>query len=261
MKRAIFVIMIGLSFAAFAEAQEGLPKELEGVGITPRLGEKISLDTVFTSESGDALALSAFFKQGRPVLLNLVYYSCPNLCTYLLSGMVEALKKLSWTPGRDFEIVTVSIDPNEGYELAAQKKESYFEAYGRPEGREGWHFLVGQEAEIRKLADEIGFSYKYDEEIQQYAHAAGIFVMTSEGTLARTLLGMAFDPRDLRLALLEAGQGKIGNVVDQILLFCYRYDPKANKYALFATRLMKLAGLVTVLALVLLIMQLKKKKN
>jgi protein SCO1/2 len=161
--------------------------------------------------------------------------------------VVEGLKELSWTPGKEFEVVTVSIDPQETATLAMLKKESYITELGRPGAASGWHFLTGREANIRKLTDAVGFGYRYDNERQQYAHPAGIFLVTPDGRMARYLYGVVFDPRTLKLALTEAGEGKVGNAGDQILLYCYHYDANAGRYVIAATNIMRLGGATTAL--------------
>lgn len=234
---------------------------LQNVGIEPPLGASLPLELEFTDENGQTVALGQYFKGNRPVILELVYYECPNLCTYLLNGALEGLKGLKWSAGKEFELVAVSIDPNETPDLAAVKKANYLKEYGRPGSESGWHFLTGTEENIQKLAAAVGFRYRYDPEIKQYAHAAGLFVVTPQGKLARTLFGIQFNPRDLRLALLEASEGKMGTVVDRLLLFCYGYDPKASKYVLFAGNAMKAGGAATLLILGFLIYRLGRKKR
>jgi protein SCO1 len=193
--------------------------------------------------------LAQYFSTKRPVLLNLVYYDCPSLCGFVLKGFLDGLKPLSWTPGREFEIVTVSINPREKPQLAAKKKAAYLQELGRPGAEQGWHFLTGDEAQIQKLAAQVGFRYKWIEKDQQYSHSAAIFVLTPQGRISRYLYGVLFPERDLKLALLEASDGKIGTLVERFLLFCYRYDPQTRKYSIYLTQLMRLAALLTTLAL------------
>jgi len=234
-----------------------VPSELKGVGITEHLGESVSIkELAFRDESGKPVHLSDYFRNGKPVLLALVYYECPNLCNFLLNGLNDGLKKLDWTPGQQFEIVTVSINPNETPELASKKKASYLQAYGRPEAASGWHFLTTQSADkdsgeshVRKLASQVGFGYRYDQIERQYAHSAALFVLTPEGRISRYLYGIEFRKQDLRLALLEASSGKIGTVIDRFLLFCYRYNPTTRKYSVVLTKLMQAGAAGTVLIL------------
>lgn len=239
---------------------ESIPPELEGIGVDEKLGSSVNLDAVFRDEQGKEVKLQQFFDAKHPVILTLVYYGCPNLCGFLLNGFVDSLKKFLWSPGKEFKIVTVSIDPSEKAELAAQKKEALLNMYQREGAKEGWHFLTGEESDIKKLSNEVGFKYRYDDQEKQYAHAAVIFILTPDGKISRYLYGIEFNPRDLKLSLLEATQGKIGTVVDKLLMFCFHYDPKGRKYALMATNLMKVGGAITIMGLfVFLWVQLRKK--
>ncbi|MBI4041678.1 MAG: SCO family protein [Deltaproteobacteria bacterium] len=239
---------------------EPIPIELKDVGIEEHLGTQISLDRSFLNEENKKVFLKDFFHQKRPIVLTLVYYRCPNLCHFLLDGFTEVLKKLSWTAGTEFDIVTISIDPTETAALSLEKKKHRLEVYGRNQAEKGWHFLTGEESAIQALAREVGFQYRYDPDQKQYAHAAGIFILTPEGKISRYLYGISFRPLDLKLALLEAAQGKIGNVVDKFLLFCYHYDPKGRKYSIFARNLMSFAGLITVCLVIIMLIVLSKKK-
>ncbi len=226
----------------------GIPPELKDVTIQEHLGSQVSIsDIVLFDQSGKPVKLAEFFQKGHPVILTIVYYECPNLCTFVLNGLVSSLKTLDWTPGNQFEIVTVSMNPKESFELANRKKEAYLKSYGRPEAAAGWHFLTGEESQIRKLASEVGFGYRYDEQEKQYAHGSVIFALTPEGKISRYLYGIEFPNKDLRLALLEASNGKIGTVVDRFLLFCYRYDPHTRKYSVYLTQLMQLSCGITVI--------------
>ncbi len=224
-----------------------LPAELEEAGVSEKLGESVDLNLTFVDESGRLVRLGDYFKAGLPVILNLVYYSCPMLCTLVLNGQVDALRDIPWTPGEQFTIVTVTIDPAETHELARAKKQMYLENYGRP--APGWHFLTDYSGNVRKLAEQVGFRYRYDESQKQFAHAAAIMLLTPEGKVARYLYGINYRPRDLRLALTEAAEGKFGLSVERLLLFCFHYDPQARSYVLFATNIMRAGGVLIVLAL------------
>jgi protein SCO1/2 len=225
---------------------EDVPSALQNVGVKEHLGTQVSVDSLhFKNEKGETVALKDYFSSHRPVLLALVYYKCPNLCNFMMNGLVKALGDMEWQPGRQFDIVAVSINPNDKPELAASKKEAYIKLYGRSESAAGWHFLTGDEAQVRQLASEVGFSYKKDGD--QYAHAAALYALTPEGKISRYLYGIEFKPTDLKMALLEASNGKIGTVIDRILLFCYHYDPVTRKYSIYASRVMTGGAAGTVL--------------
>ncbi len=226
-----------------------LPKTLEGVTFEQQLGAQLPLDARFADELGTVRPLRDFLR-GRPVILTLNYFECPMLCTVELNGLVSALKPLGLAVGNDFDIVTVSFNPAEGPELAAQKKAEYLKSYGRPEAAEGWRFLTGTPDSIRALTESVGFHYRYDEATQQFAHAAGVVVLTPDGRASRYFFGVEFAPRDLKLALVESSQGKIGTLVDRVLLFCFHYDPAEAKYGIAALNLVRAGGAVTVLGLV-----------
>ena len=225
-----------------------LPPTLRHVGIDQRLNEQVPPDLIFRDEEGRTVRLGQYFG-GRPVLLSLVYFECPMLCTMELNGIVRSLRGMSLRPGRDFTVVTVSFNPREGPALAAAKKEVYLKGYGHPEAAAGWHFLTGDEPQIQKLAQAMGFRYVYDAKNAQYAHATGIMVLTPSGRLARYFYGIDYPPRDLRMALVEASQNKIATPVDYVLLFCYHYDPATAKYSLAIMRVMQAAGFATVLVI------------
>lgn len=227
-----------------------LPRELENVGVQEHLGAQVNLNLSFTDETGTPVTLGKYFATDRPVLLAIVYYSCPSLCNYHLNGLTEAMKSLKLTTGRDFEMVAVSMNSAETAELAGQKKANYLRAYGRPEGTLGWHFLVGAKENIQRLADQVGFGFKWLPDKQQFAHASVAYVLTPEGKISRYLHGIQVDPKTLTLSLIEASHGKIGNAVDRVLMFCLQFDPTKNKYTLYAWNLMRLGGLFMVLLLI-----------
>lgn len=232
---------------------QGLPSGqpapiLQRVGIDQKLDAQIPLDLVFRDEQGRAVPLRAYFGE-KPVVLSLVYYECPMLCTLILNGLLRSLRALPLTVGKDFTVVTVSFDPREGPELAAAKKRTYVQSYGRPGADGGWHFLTGEEEAIRRLTDAVGFRYAFDPETGQFAHASGIIVLTPQGRVARYFYGIEYSPRDLRFGLIEAAAGKIGSPVDQILLYCYHYDPKAGRYSLLIMNVLRVAGAATVAVL------------
>jgi protein SCO1/2 len=222
---------------------------LAGIGIDQRLGQSVPLALRFRDDHDREVTLGQYFRD-RPVVLALVYYECPMLCTLVLNGVLRAFRALDPTAGRDFELVVVSIDPGETPALAAAKKAGFLQAYQRPAAADGLHFLTGAEADIARLAEAVGFRYRYDPKQDQYAHAAGIYVVTPAGVLSRYLLGIEYAPRDLKLALVEASDGRIGSAVDQVLLYCYHFDPTAGKYDLAILAVLRLAGLATLLVLV-----------
>ena len=219
-----------------------LPGALQGVGIDQKLNARIPLDLVFRDEAGRPVPLSTFFQGGKPVILALVYYRCPMLCTQILNGLESALKPVSLNPGRDFEIVSVSFDPKDTPETAGAKKQMYLKRYGRPGTANGWHFLTGDEVNIKALTDAVGFHYKYDPATEQFAHASGVMLATPDGRLSKYFYGVEYAPRDLRLGLVEASLNKIGSPVDRILLFCYHYDPATGKYGAVVINLVRAAG-------------------
>jgi protein SCO1/2 len=235
--------------AADAPIDDTRPPILREIGFDQKLGAQIPLDTVFRDESGASVRLGDYFGQ-RPVVLALVYYECPMLCTLTLNGMVSAFGVLRETPGREYEVVTVSINPRETPALAAAKKTTYLSRFKREGVERGWHFLTGEEREIKRLADAVGFRYAWDAETQQFAHAAGIVVLTPEGKTVRYLYGFEFAPKDIRFALIEASAGRIGSPVDQLILSCYHYDPTRGRYGVYALGLVRLFGALTVVALV-----------
>lgn len=218
-----------------------------GAEVIEQLGAKVALDAQLVDENGKPVKLGAFFDGKHPVVLNLGYYGCPALCGAVLNGLVDGLKGLSLNPGDDFEIVTVSIDPNEKPELASEKKQAYLKEYGRAGAESHWHFLTGTELEVRKIADAIGFGYRLDTTTKQYMHGAAVTFVAPDGMVARYLFGIDYPPKNLRMAIVEAGRGNVGTVVDKILLNCYRYDPKTRGYTLAAMQVMQWAGAITVL--------------
>jgi protein SCO1 len=238
---AALLLVIGTA-PVQAERQDTLPPELEGVGVREHLGAQVPLDTELVDETGAPVRLSSYFHLGRPVLLTLNYYECPMLCTLQLNGLVDALRSLAWTPGREFEIVTVSINPLESPALARAKKGHYLESLERPAAAQGWHFLTGRQPAIRAVADSVGFAYRYDVATGQYVHAAAFMLLTPDGTVARYLYGVLLEPETLRLALVEAGRGAVGTTRDQLILTCFHYDGGQGRYVVAAGRLMRLGA-------------------
>jgi protein SCO1 len=242
----LWLIPYVLFAAPVFAAEEPLPRELEGVGIQEKLGGRIDLDLYFTAENGQQVPLRTYFSKSKPVVLNLVYYSCPMLCNLVLNGQLGVLRETAWVPGNEFEIVTISIDPMENWGLALNKKRYYMEAYGK-DAYTGWHFMTDYEGNVKKLAEQVGFSYKWDTRTKQFAHAAAIMVLTPDGRVSRYLYGIKPKPRDFRLALTEASEGKLGTFTDAILMFCFHYDPNARSYVPFARNIMRAGGVLTML--------------
>lgn len=237
-----------------------LPGPLRQVGIDQRLNEQVPLGLVFRDEEGREVELGKYFG-AKPVILSLVYYDCPMLCTQILTGLVGSLKALKFSVGDEFTVVTVSFDARETPELARAKKEGYLTRYGREGAAQGWHFLTGDQASIDALTQAVGFRYAWDEQTKQFAHASGIMVLTPEGKLSRYFYGVEYSPKDLRLGLVEASANKIGSPVDQLLLFCYHYDPATGKYGFVIMNAIRVLGVATFLGLALLIIILKRRER
>ncbi|HWF89857.1 MAG TPA: SCO family protein [Pyrinomonadaceae bacterium] len=243
-------------------SSSGLPKALSDVGIDQKLDQQLPLDLVFHDESGKDVKLGQYFGQ-KPVVLALVYYDCPMLCTQILNGMVTSFRVLPFQVGKEFDVVTVSFDPRETSALATTKKNvyvNYLPEKMRAGATSGWHFLTGDQENIAKLAEAVGFRYHYDEATKQFAHASGIMVATPHGRLSRYFYGVEYAPRDLRLGLIESSANKIGSPVDQLLLYCYHYDPATGTYGAAVMKIMRIAGVITVLAIVAMLFALKGRK-
>lgn len=236
------------------------PQILREVRIDQRLDHQLPLQLTFRDETGQTVRLGDFFKD-KPVILSLVYYKCPMLCTLVLNGQLRAFRSLAFNVGEHHQVVTVSIDPRETPALAASKKAEYLAKYKRPGAAGGWHFLTGDEDSIRQLADAVGFHYVYDAPTKQYAHAAGIMIATPGGKLSRYFYGIEYSGRDLRLGLIEAAENRIGTLADQILLFCYHYDPLTGKYGLAIMGALRAAGTLTAVGLATLIVVLLRRER
>jgi protein SCO1 len=236
------------------------PSVLRDVGFDQKLGATVPLDIPLRDESGAAVRLRAFFGK-KPVVLNLVYYDCPMLCNVSMTGLASALDVLTLDPGKDFEIVTVSFDPREGPAEAAARKKRQLERYKRPGAAEGWHFLTGDAPALHSLTQAVGFRYVWDQASRQFAHPAGVVVLTPEGRIARYLFGIEYAPRDLRLALVEASAGRVGTAVDQVFLFCYRYDPSTGRYSAAILRIVRGAAVLTVLGLLAFILAMRRRER
>lgn len=235
-----------------AQVSDKPPAILNGVGIAQRLNEQLPLGLTFTDDQGKQVQLASYFGK-RPAILALVYYQCPMLCSEELNGLTGALQMVNFVAGRDFDVIVISIDPTEGTDLAAAKKRTYLKRYGHPETAAGWHFMTGTQENIDALTKAVGFGYVKipgpDGKLTQFAHASSIQIVTPAGKLAQYYMGVEYSPKDLRLGLIEASTNHIGSPVDNILTYCYHYDPKTNKHSLIVARVVQLGGLVTVFTL------------
>jgi protein SCO1/2 len=251
------VLALLTSSSTFAQNPQGLteggdpsvsrPGILSKIAIDQRIGHQVPLDLPFIDDEGKPVTLGAYFGK-RPVILALVYYECPMLCTQVLNGLVSTLGVMNFEAGREFDVVAVSFNPKEGPGLASQKKANYLQRYGRPQSAGGWHFLTGTEESIAQLTDAVGFRYEYDEKIGQFAHGAAIEVLTPKGIIARYFYGIEYSPRDLRLGIIEASDERIGSVIDDVLLFCYHYDPATGRYGATVLNIVRVSGILTVFA-------------
>ncbi len=248
--RSIFItgILLFSVTSLHAETPAEQKKIMAQVKIDQKLGSSIPLNLSFKDETGASVQLSSFFNH-KPVIITPVYYKCPMLCSLTLTELLTALKSISYEPGRDFEIVTFSINPQETPELAKVKKANYVEAYKRRGAQTGWHFLTGDQETIHELTSALGFHYAYDEKSGEYAHASSVIVTTPTGVISRYFAGIGISPRDLRLGMVDASQGKLGSAVDHLLLMCYHYDPTTGKYGLVISKVIRLAGILTAVLL------------
>ena len=270
---AVAVATMALMFCTFAAAQKsehynsplyspryydpavqtsnGLPETLKKVGIEQRLGETLPFDTVFKDENGREVKLGEYFSKGRPVVLALVYYECPMLCNQVLNGLTGSMKGVSLDAGKDFDVVAISFDAreNDKPELAKNKKASYVERYGRPGTEEGFHFLTGTQDSIDAVTKTVGFSYEWDEKSNQFAHASAVIIANPNGKLSRYLYGIDYSPKDLKFGIIDSADNKIGSAADQLLLYCYHYDPSTGKYGFAVLRAMRIGGIATILGM------------
>ena len=253
-------LLVWTSPVAFSQPTSQ-PGPLEDVGFDQRLGESVPLDAVFVDERGERVALGDFFGE-RPVIMALVYYECPMLCTMVLNGLTSSLRTLEFDPGKEFEVVIVSFDTRETPAEALAARSTHVSRYDRPGTDAGWHFLTGGEDSVQRLTQSLGFRYVWVPESDQFAHAAGIVALTPEGQIARYFYGIEYAPRDVRLGLVEAADNQIGSFVDQVLLYCFHYDPVVGKYSAVAMNILRLAAAATVLALGLfLILQWRRDRR
>jgi protein SCO1 len=242
-------IALALLAAGTVQAQPQLPPVLREVRFDQRLNEQVPLELEFRDEDGRTVRLADYF-DGKPVVLVLAYYRCPMLCTQVLNGLVQAMLDMPLSAGRDFTVLTVSFDPREQPELAAAKKHTYLQRYGRPGAEQGWHFLTGDEGPIQRLTEAVGFRYTYDPRHDVFAHASGIMVLTPSGKISRYFFDVRYSPRDLRLGLVEASEGRVGSLIDKVvLLYCFHYDPNEGKYGPAVMNFVRAGGVLTLLAL------------
>jgi protein SCO1/2 len=229
----------------------GLPPALKEIGIEQKLNEQLPLDIEMKDEDGKIVRLGDYFNKGRPVLIAFVYYECPMLCSQVLNGLTGSLKGISFDAGKEFDVLAISFDASEfdKPELAKAKKAAYMERYGRPGTEGGWHFLTGSEESIKAVTSAAGFSFKWDEKSQQFAHAAAIIVATPEGKLSRYLFGIDYSPKDLKFGIMESAENKVGNLAEKLMLYCYHYDPSTGKYGLAVMNVMRLGGIATLIGI------------
>ncbi|MGA8923652.1 MAG: SCO family protein [Candidatus Dormiibacterota bacterium] len=260
-------ILVALIFSGGVHAQDifvqnpgGKPEVLKNVGLDQKLNAQVPLDIAFRDEHGKSVTIRQLL-QNKPAILTLVYYRCPMLCTEVLNATLNSLKEVPLDIGKDFSVITVSIDSTEKPVLAEAKQIMYAGLYGRPGAVNGWHFLTGDDPQIHELAGSVGFRFVYDKESSQFAHASGIMLLTPEGRVSRYFYGINYSPRDVRLGLVEASEGRIGTAVDAILLFCFHYDPQTGKYTVFITNFVRAAGALTVVLILLLVFVLSRREK
>jgi protein SCO1/2 len=259
-RAAAFLLAASCYLLPAVHAQSTKTVPLPGkVGIAQKLGTQVPLDLQFRNERGEVVRLREFFRNGRPVLLNFVYFNCPMLCPMTLEGLSSSLSELKFNVGEQFDIITVSIDPRDKPSTASQLKDKYVKRYGRLQAAHGWHFLTSYDTAIRKLADSVGFQYAYDEARNQFAHGSALLILTPDGRTSRYFYGFEYKPRDLRLAIVEASGGKVGTATDQFLLLCYHYDPAVGKYSRSAMNFARAGGITTVAFLASFIVVMLRK--
>lgn len=271
MSAIVLAVLVALLGSSHARAQvdpndpgpPNMPPELMDVGVNEHLQGQVPEDAMFQDENGKAVRLGDYFDGKHPVLLVLAYHSCPVLCSLVQNATLESMKAIPWTAGDQYRVLTISIDPRDTVTVASNKRDGLVAAYGRPEAKTGWHFLVGDATNIHKVTDAVGWQYKFDERQGQFAHPSAVTLLTPNGKVARYLYGIEFDPNDLRLGLLEASEGHSISTVDRIILYCYHYDPQDRKYTLMATRVMQLGGVITMFALggFLAVMWLRERRK
>jgi len=237
------------------------PEQLKEVSFRQRLNERLPMDARFKDEYGRDVTLGKYFNQQRPVIVAFVYYQCPMLCTQVMNGISSALRALTFTAGEEFDVVLISFDPRDTAAAAAEKKRTHLKYWASEQTFGGWHFLTGEEPTIKRVADAAGFTYQWDAQTQQFAHVSGVLVTTPDGKLARYFYGVEYSPKELRMALVEAGQGHIGSPIDELLLYCYHYDPESGRYGVMIMNLVRAAGILTLASMVGFIVMARRRDN
>jgi protein SCO1 len=249
LRNKILAAALCFPLTAVAQTSNDVPPQLRNVRVLQKLNSQVPLDLKFRRDSGESVTLRQLLR-GKPVILSLVYYKCPRLCSMTLTGLLKAIRTLNFNAGREFDIVTVSFDPQETPALAGAKKSAYIEGYGRDGASEGWHFLTGEQREILRLTNAVGFGFEFDTTQEQFSHASVIMILTPEGRVSRYFFGIEFSPRDLRLGLVEAANRQIGSVADQVLLYCFEYDPHTGRYSMAILNVIRAFAAVTVVLIV-----------
>ncbi len=228
-----------------------MPDELKGVGITEKTGQKIDLSLKVRSDDGQLVPLSSFFKTPKPIVLSPVYFNCPGLCNFHLNGLTDTLKKVDWSPGNQFDIIAFSFDSKENADVASKKKDSYLKIFNRPGTENGWHFVTAEQAVVTALMEQVGFKFRWNEKVGEWSHASAAIIISADGTISRYLHGIQFEPRDVKLALNEAASGKVGSIIDSVMLYCFKYDRHQSKYGLQVFRVMQVGAAISALLLAL----------
>ncbi len=243
------------------DQENRLPLELRRLGWDQKIGDFLDLELTFADNEGNQRPLADYFDGERPVLLAPVYFECPMLCSLVLDGVVRGLKPLQFLPGQEFQVLAVSFDPGEDSDLAQKSLNTALARYGRPDDPSGWSFLTGSQDQIDQLMSSIGFKYEYNEETGEYGHAGGIVLLTPDGQISRYFYGVDYAPKELRLGFVEASQNQLGNLVDQVMLFCYQYDPMTGKYSKISMNIVRAGGILTVLALAFFIIKMLRAES
>lgn len=241
--------VLSLPFSAVAQLNQAQPEALQGVGVDERLGNYIPLEATFATSLGDSVTIGSLLEEGKPVILNPMYMDCPMLCSLVLDGMLNVANQLAWSPGKDYQIISISIDPEESHELAAEYRAKYVSKLNKDVPDNGWYFLTGEKKEIDKIINAVGFNYNEVAGTGEFAHSAAIIMLSPEGKITRYLYGIQYNEFDVRNALYESADGQIGSTLDKVLMFCYQYDPNSNSYVPIAINIMKIGGLATLIIL------------